>query len=107
GGGGLGVRRGGMENLRLSAGDGKDTFAITSTAAGARTKVNGGGEEDFFVVGNPAATMDDIRGTLAIDGQAGLPATLFLYDAGATAHSYTFRPDSSVARSGGNFVSYA
>src|SRR5262249_24929991 len=107
---GLAVSYTGAENLAINAGVLSDTFNVRSTAAGTRTTLNGGDEGDTFNVGSTAGTLDDIQGTLTLNGGAqgvfGRDEVNFLDQGSTVGHSYVLRTN-SVARSGAAVIVFS
>src|SRR5262249_18610370 len=85
-------------------------FNVLGTAAGARTTLNGTANSDLFQVGSSALTLDDIKGTLVLNGgsQGTLGTdTVNLFDQGSVVgNSYTLRVN-SVTRTGAGVISYS
>src|SRR5262249_26315743 len=65
---GLGLSYAGAESRTVTAGQGNAMFNVQGTAAGMRTTLNGGSGSDLFQVGNAALTLDDIQGSLILNG---------------------------------------
>lgn len=110
--GGFGVNYARTENLAVNAGAASggiyaDLFYVQATAATTRTTLNGGAGDDSFVVGNLANTLDDIKGTLTLEGGTHEYGDgVFFVDHGSTARSYTLRTDSILARTGSAMIAY-
>jgi len=56
------------EKLEISLGAQNDTFYLRSAPAGVETRVKAGGGFDTVYVGSAAGTLDDIQGSLVIEG---------------------------------------
>ena len=79
------------EKLEISLGEQNDTFYLRSAPAGMETRLKMNGGFDKVFVGSVANKLDDILGTLVIEG--GLPFSkdeLYLFDSGNTSNrTYT------------------
>ncbi len=87
-----------VSSLILSGGRGANTVNVQSTAAATPVTVNtGAGTSEVVNVGSASNTLDDIKGTLTINGQ-GTANTVALNDQGSSAgHNFTITP-TTVAR---------
>nr|MBC8240041.1 FG-GAP repeat protein [Alphaproteobacteria bacterium] len=83
------------EKLEISLGEQNDTFYLRSAPAGTETRLKLNGGYDTVYVGSATNTLDDIQGTLIIEG--GLPFAedaLFIMDQGyAGGRIYTITND--------------
>jgi acrosin len=87
------------ENVTLTAGAQADTFNVQSTNALTKLTINAGVGADKFNLGNAQNRLDDIKGSLVLNGQAGTD-TLTLNDQGSTtAHAFTLT-STTVTRDG-------
>jgi Ca2+-binding RTX toxin-like protein len=97
-----------VDPISAQGGDGDDTFTVRATAAGTTTTLLGGAGADSFNVGSVANTLDDVKGTLVLNGGSdpAIPDTVNLFDQGsAVSNTYLVR-DTSVTRSGGVVIVY-
>src|SRR5262249_32267323 len=97
-----------VDPITVQGGDGDDTFTVRATAVGTTTSLLGGAGADTFNVGSVANTLDDIKGTLVLNGGSdpAIPDTVNLFDQGsAISNNYLVR-DTSVTRSGGVAIVY-
>ncbi len=96
-----------VEFLILNAGLAANTINVRGSLATTPVTVNGGPSDDEINVGNIAKSLDDLLGTLTINGN--LPAasdSVFVNDQlDADAHSYVVT-STTVARDGAALISY-
>jgi Ca2+-binding RTX toxin-like protein len=79
---------GDLENLTLDAGTGNNQIKVRAQAGNLVTTINAGAGNDTVTVGSATATLNDIAGTLTVDGQGGTTDKLVLDDSGdATANT--------------------
>src|SRR5262249_21531704 len=94
----------GAENLLLNLPNFFNIVSVESTAA--TNVLQGGSNIDFFLVGGVAGTLDNIKGTLLLNG-GGSDDVLKLNDSNdANANTYTVS-DSSVTRVGSGTIKYS
>jgi hypothetical protein len=95
-----------VTSLTVDGGSGNDTFNVQSTAAGMAVTVNAGPGSDTVNVGNADNKLDDIRGALRINGQAGTD-TVNVLDQGQTAGQAYRLTATALARPGKPTIAYA
>ncbi len=84
-----------------------NTFDVQSIAANTAVTIHAGGRDDTITVGNAANTLDDIRGPLTVDGQAGTD-TLNINDQGSTTpHLYSVTSTRVIRAPGGPTINYS
>lgn len=97
-----------VESLMLNAGLAANTINVRSTLAATPVTVNGGPDDDTINVGNLSDSLDDIQGTISVNGNA--PAAsdaLNVDDQGdAEAHVYSIT-GTTVDRDGAATITYA
>src|SRR5262249_55878749 len=69
-----------LEILEINAGNFPNVFHVQGTAAGTFTTINGGNDNDQFLVSDQAGTLDSVRGQLHLDGKGGAANSVRLDD---------------------------
>src|SRR5262249_37417368 len=83
-----------LENLIFSGGSGTNPISVEGTAAAMPLTINAGAGNDTIRLGNASNKLDDIFGTMLINGQAGTD-TLQIQDQGSTtARGFTLTANS-------------
>jgi hypothetical protein len=95
----------GVTALSIDGGSAGNTFSVQYTAPGGITVLNAGSGNDTINVGNSANRLDDIQGTLAIDGQDGVDH-LSLLDSSQTAGRSYAASGTGLTRGGMAPISY-
>lgn len=99
------VRYFGVENVVVQASRGPDIIQVRDLGAGISLTVNGNEGGDFFFIATDTSSLDDIDGTLRLQGLDGADQ-LIVNDRGAAAgHDYQIR-SASLSRVGGPAITF-
>lgn len=100
----LGTLAGAVVGLHGLAGN--DTFTVRSAAVGAQVLVYGGNDDDTMQVGNAANSLDQLLGSVSVNGGTGADMLEIRDQGTADGRTYTVNA-TTVSRTGAGAISYA